>query len=60
MCHIDTAEHDDALKCESSTTVIMKGGAYHGYVHIAVELAPANGWNKETVCLLVDVLARCD
>jgi TfoX/Sxy family transcriptional regulator of competence genes len=35
MCRIDPAIHDAALKRDGCTTVVMKGRAYRGYVHIA-------------------------
>jgi hypothetical protein len=35
MCRIDPAIHHAALKRNGCTTVVMKGRAYRGYVHVA-------------------------
>lgn len=34
MCRIDPGIHEEALKKEGSTTVIMKGHAYKGFVYV--------------------------
>ena len=37
MCRIDPALHDSALKRNGCTTVVMKGRAYRGFVHVAAD-----------------------
>jgi len=53
MLRIDPADHDDALKREGCTTVIMKGREYRGYVFVAatsVKTARAlNYWLKSAL-----------
>jgi len=35
MCRIDPSTHESALRHEGCRTVVMKGRAYKGYVHVA-------------------------
>ena len=37
MCRIDPALHEEAIKRKGCSTVIMRGRAYKGYVHVSEE-----------------------
>ena len=58
MCRIDPAIHDAVLKRNGCTTVVMKGRAYRGYVHVAADALKTQGDLDYWVRLALDFNGR--
>lgn len=54
MCRIDPNIHEEALKRNGSSTVIMGGRAYKGYVHVSEEVLKTKAELNYWVALALD------
>lgn len=58
MCRIDPAIHDELLERQGVRTVVMKGRAYRGYVHVDAEALKLNRDLHHWVGLALDFNKR--